>query len=229
MGLSNDGIDNQTGGAVMKVQDAMTTDVATIGPEALLKDAATELVRRRISGMPVVDADGKVLGVLSETDILAKEGDEQPHGGLLRWLVNPADPWLKARFEAVTVADAMSAPARTIAPNRPVAEAASFMLDEEVNRLPVVDSEGTLVGVVSRGDLVRAFARTDAEIRAEIEEDVIHEVMWLSPGAVDVTVTDGVVTLAGEVASESDAVLLPTFARRVPGVVDVSSTLTHRM
>ena len=212
----------------MKVQDVMTTDVATIGPDALLKDAATGLVRRRISGMPVVDDAGVVLGVLSETDILAKEGDEQRNAGFLHWLVDPADPWITARFDAVTVSDAMSAPARTIAPNRPIAEAATVMLDEDVNRLPVVDAGGTLVGIVSRGDLVRAFARTDEEIRAEIEEDVIRKVMWLSPSAVDVTVTDGVVTLEGEVATESDAVLLPTFARKVPGVVDVSSSLTHR-
>ena len=212
----------------MKVQDVMTIDVATIGPDALLKDAAIELVRRKISGMPVVDDDGNVLGVLSETDILAKEGDEHHNSGFLRWLVDPADPWITARFDAVTVGDAMSAPARTIAPNRPIAEAATFMLDEDVNRLPVVDADGMLVGVVSRGDLVRAFARTDEEIRAEIEEDVIRKVMWLSPAAVDVTVTDGVVTLEGEVATEADAELLPTFARRVPGVVDVSSSLTHR-
>jgi len=212
----------------MRVQDVMTTDVATIAPDALLKDAAVELVRRRISGMPVVDGERHVLGVISETDILAKEGDEHRNAGFLRWLVDPADPWVAARFDAVTVGDAMSAPAHTITPDRPIAKAANVMLEDDVNRLPVVDADGTLVGVVSRGDLVRAFARSDEEIRQEIEEDVIRRVMWLSPSAVDVTVTDGVVTLAGEVASEADAELLPTFARKVPGVVEVSSSLTHR-
>ena len=69
------------------------------------------------------------------------------------------------------------------------------MLDEDVNRLPVVDADGVLVGLVSRGDLVRAFARPDDEIRHEIEEDVLRRAMWLDPDAVDVTVTDGVVTL----------------------------------
>ena len=212
----------------MKVKDVMTTDVATIGPDVLLKDAAIELVRRRISGMPVVDADGAVVGVLSETDILAKEGGEQKNAGFLRWLVDPADPWIEARFDAVIVSDAMSAPARTISPDRPIAEVATLMLDQDVNRLPVVDKEGALVGVVSRADLVRAFARTDDEIRAEIEEEVVRKVMWLSPATVDVSVTDGVVTLEGEVPTEADQELLPTFARRVPGVVEVSSSLTHR-
>lgn len=212
----------------MKVQEVMTTDVATTTVDVLLKDVAMELVRRKISGMPVVDSERHVLGILSETDILAKEGAEHHGSGFLQWLVDPGDPWIAARFDAVTVGDAMSAPARTITRDRHVAEAATIMLDEDVNRLPVVDADGTLIGLVSRGDLVRAFARSDEEIRAEIEEDVIRKVMWLSPSSVGVTVENGVVTLSGEVASEADAELLPTFARKVPGVVEVTSSLTHR-
>lgn len=178
--------------------------------------------------MPVVDAEGAVIGVLSEADIVAKEGDEHKQGGFLQWLVDPADPWMSSRFDAVTVGDAMSSPARTIAPERTIAEAATVMLDENVNRLPVVDGAGALVGLLSRGDLVRAFVRSDEEILREIEDDVIRRVMWLNPGDVAVTVEDGLVTLAGEVASEADADLLPTFARRVPGVVGVTSTVTYR-
>jgi CBS domain-containing protein len=212
----------------MRVQEVMTTDVATTAPESSLKDAALELVRRRISGMPVVDGEQRVVGVVSEADILAKEGDEQKPGGFLQWLVDPGDPWVAARFDAVTVGDAMSAPARTILPDRTVAEAATLMLDENINRLPVVDAEGKLVGLVSRGDLVRAFVRSDEEILSEIEEDVLRRVLWLNPEEVDVTVKSGIVTIKGEVASEADADLLPKFVRRVPGVVEVSSTVTHR-
>ncbi len=102
------------------------------------------------------------------------------------------------------------------------------MLEQDVNRLPVVDDGGKLVGLLSRGDLVRAFARSDEEIYREIEEDVIRRVMWLDPSSVTVTVTDGVVSIGGEVASEADAELLPAFARKVAGVVDVSSSLTYR-
>jgi CBS domain-containing protein len=212
----------------MRVHEVMTTDVATTAAESSLKDAALELVRRRISGMPVVDADHRVVGVVSEADILAKEGDEQKPGGFLQWLVDPGDPWVAARFDAVTVGEAMSAPARTILPDRTVAEAATLMLDENINRLPVVDAEGKLVGLVSRGDLVRAFVRSDEEILSEIQEDVIRRVLWLNPEEVDVTVESGIVTIKGEVASEADADLLPKFVRRVPGVVEVSSTVTHR-
>ncbi len=213
----------------MKVQDVMTTDVATTGPDAPLKEAALELVRRRISGMPVVDGDGRVLGVVSEADILAKEGDDRRGGGgFLQWLVDPGDPWITARFDAVTVGEAMSQPAQTIAADRPLADAATVMLDEGINRLPVVDDDGKLIGLVSRGDLVRAFARPDDEIRRDIEEDVIRRALWLDPSTVDVTVANGMVTLTGEVASAADAELLPTFTRKVPGVVEVSSTLTYR-
>jgi CBS domain-containing protein len=207
----------------------MTTDVSTIGPDALVKDAAIEFVQRRISGMPVVSSDGEVLGVISETDILPKESGEQRGGrGFMQWLVDPDEPWINRRFDAVIVEDAMSSPARTILPERPLAEAAKIMLDEDINRLPVVDSDGLLVGLVSRGDLIRAFARPDEEIRREIQDDVIHGAMWIDPNALDVSVTSGIVTLKGEVSSQADAEILPTFARKVPGVVDVHSTLTYR-
>jgi osmotically-inducible protein OsmY len=103
------------------------------------------------------------------------------------------------------------------------------MLEERINRLPVVDVDGRLMGLVSRGDLVRAFARSDEEIQHEIEEDVLRRVMWLDPSDVSVTVSDGIVTLTGQVATGADADLLPRFTRRVPGVVDVESSLTARV
>ena len=168
-------------------------------------------------------------GVVSEADILAKEGDEPRGGGFLRWLVDPGDPWIRARFDAVTVGEAMSTPAQTITPDRPITEAATIMLDEGVNRLPVIDTDRKLVGLVSRGDVVRAFARPDDEILEDIEEDVIRKAMWLDPNTLDVTVTNGVVALAGEVATAADAEIVSTLTRKVPGVVSVNSSLTYRL
>lgn len=212
----------------MRVQEAMTVEVTTTTPETSLKDAALELASKGISGMPVVDAEGRVIGVLSETDILAKEGVTSGRGGLLGSILEHRDSWSKARFDAVTVGEAMSSPAKTTYPQANLAHAAATMLAEKVNRLPVVDTDGTLLGLLSRSDLVRAFARTDAEIQHEIEEDVLRRVMWLNPSDVSVSVANGVVTLDGSVTMTADAELLPAFTRRVPGVVAVESSVTSR-
>jgi len=210
----------------MKVDQLMTRDVVTVTPETSLRDAASLLSTRKISGVPVVDGSGTVVGILSEADILAKVSGERPRGGLLGWLLE-TDVTLGDKIRARTVGEAMTAPAITIAPNRPVHEAAARMVSESVNRLPVVE-DGKLVGIVTRADLVRAFTRTDAEIAREIETEILRRTLWLEPGAVTVTVTDGTVRLEGEVETETDAELLPVFVARVPGVVSVEASLTSR-
>jgi CBS domain-containing protein len=211
----------------MDVRKVMTTTVLSTTPETSLRDAALTLAREGISGMPVVDPSGSIVGVFSEADVIAKEGKLPPHRGILGWLVEPDDTWLEDRLAATTVGDAMSAPAVTIRPDRPLSEAAMLMLDEGVNRLPVVE-DGSLIGIVSRADLVRAFVRTDAEIKREIEEDAIRRALWLDPTDVEVAVEEGRVTLHGTVSSDTDAELLHTFVRRVPGVVDVTSDVRVR-
>jgi CBS domain-containing protein len=100
------------------------------------------------------------------------------------------------------------------------------MVDKGVNRLPVVDADGTLLGIVTRADLVRVFVRSDAELTEEIRQDVLVKTLWVTPGLVDVAVKDGVVTLKGEVESRATAEMLPDFVRRVPGVVAVRSDVT---
>jgi CBS domain-containing protein len=206
----------------MKVADLMTTDVMTAAPDDSLKDVARALAAKRVSGLPVVGSTGQVLGVLSEADILAKEVDGNARvSALHRFLEGPS---VDDRFDALTVEEAMTAPPITIEASRPVTEAASKMLTEGINRLPVVDDEGRLVGLVTRADLVRAFARDDAAIEAELIQ-VIREDLWLDPESVEITVENGVVELAGELQSEDEARIVALFARRIPGVVEVSSTL----
>lgn len=210
----------------MKVADLMTTDVLTAAPDDSLKDAARALATRGISGMPVVGSSGHVLGVLSEADILAKEVDGRAKtSALQRFLEGPP---LDDRFDAMIVEEAMTTPAITITPGRPITEAASTMLAEGINRLPVVDDDERLVGLVTRADLVRAFARDDDAIHAEILR-TMREDLWLDPANVDVRVERGVVELAGELQSEDEARILATFARRVPGVVEVHSTVRARV
>lgn len=211
----------------MKVSDVMTREVVTVAPSATLKEAAALIARHGVSGLPVVDESGAVVGVLSEADILVKEGGERAKGGLLHWLVEPAEPWTEAKLEARTAGEAMTAPALTIAPTSTVHQAAATMLEEGVNRLPVVE-DGTLVGLVTRADLVRAFARSDEEIRTEIVEEVIRRTLWIEPDTISVSVTGGNVRLEGVVNADSDAEMLVRFVERVPGVVAVDSQVTSR-
>jgi CBS domain-containing protein len=210
----------------MKVSDLMSADVLTATPETSLKEVATVLARKRISGVPVVDEGGAVVGVLSEADILVKSGGERHRTGMLGWLLEP-DHDLEDKIGARTVGEAMSAPAITIAPGRQVHEAAALMIAESINRLPVVKG-GELVGILTRADVVRAFTRTDAEIAEEIREEILRRTLWLEPGRVSMEVIDGAVHLQGEVETEADAELLPVFVARVPGVVSVRTDLRIR-
>ena len=210
----------------MKVSDLMSREVLTVTPETSLKEAAALLASKGISGVPVVDGAGAVVGVLSEADILVKAGGGAPRSGLLGWLLEPAFD-LQEKIAATTVDEAMSAPAVTIGPDRQVHEAAALMIDESVNRLPVVEG-GKLQGILTRADVVRAFTRTDAEIADEIREEILRRTLWIEPGKVSMDVVDGAVHLEGEVDTEADAELLPVFVARVPGVVSVQTNLRTR-
>jgi len=212
----------------MRVDDVMTTDVATVTPGASLKDVARILVERDISGVPVVDADGDVLGVVSEADLLAKERAEPPtRGGPLAWLVDPIEVIERRKLGARLAGEVMTSPAVTIAPYRNLATAAGIMLDNRVNRLPVV-SDGKLVGIVTRADLVRAFARSDAEVLEEIRQDVLGRQMLLDDYAVGVEIDAGDVVLSGEMGRRSQVELMPRLVARVAGVVGIENKLTWR-
>jgi len=203
----------------------MTEGVVSVKSEASLREAASVLVERRISGLPVVDDAGGVVGVLSETDIVMKASGGTEHSGYLSWFFDSDATSAKAAAE--TVGQAMSSPALTITPDRTVHDAARLMIDEHVNRLPVV-RESALVGILTRSDIVRAFTRTDAELAGEIEDDILRRTFWAEPGSVAVAVSDGRVMLTGEVETEADREMLPLLVSRVPGVVAVSTELRAR-
>jgi CBS domain-containing protein len=212
----------------MKVEDAMTTDVVSVLPGESLKEVARIMVERRISGVPVVDGDGRLLGVVSEADLIVKElGAWRSVGGPLAWLVDPLEVGERLKLEARVAGEAMTSPAVTIEPHRSVMTAADRMLERGVNRLPVVVAD-RLVGILTRADLVRAFARADSEIAREIREDVVGEHMMLDEHAVEVDVEAGEVLLSGALGRRSQAELLPRLISRVPGVVGVHSRLTWR-
>ena len=206
----------------MRVDGVMTPDVVSVRPETPLKEVARLLVERRISGLPVCDTAGRVLGVVSEADILVKEEGVSVHPrGMLGWLLDEGDAGTKAL--ARTAGEAMTSPAVTISRSRPVSEAARTMVERKVNRLPVVDGE-RLVGIVTRADLVAAFTRSDAEIADEIAADVLLRTLWIDPTPIEIEVENGLVTIGGRVATRSEAELIGAYVSRVAGVVDVDAT-----
>ena len=216
------------GGSIVNVGELMSTDVVSATPATSLKDAARLLVEHRISGLPVVDERGAVVGVLSEADILYKECGPSEREGLLAWLLQAEAPPEARKVRATTVGEAMTSPALTIGPHRTATAAARELVERGVNRLPVVGLDGRLVGIVTRADLVRAFTRPDAEIEREIREEILERTLWAEPSAVDVSVRDGEVELAGRLETEADVQLVERLVARAPGVVSVRAHLTSR-
>jgi len=203
----------------MRVAEIMTTDVLTVGPETSIKEVAEILSARGISGAPVVDEDKHVLGVVSEADIIVKESRAKQPDRLHRMLHRTNGT--AAKRAARTAGEAMTSPAVTVTGARRVDVAAALMLDKQVNRLPVVDEHDVLVGIVTRADLVRAFVHTDAQIAAEIREEVLLRELWLRPEDFEITVDRGEVTVAGHLPNEDERDLLIRRVGLVPGVVSV--------
>jgi CBS domain-containing protein len=206
----------------MRVEHVMTRTVRTVPPDLPLKRVAELLAAHGISGVPVVAA-GEVIGVVSEGDIVrVEQGRSRRPSGSFAWLRNGGNH--DVRMDARTAAEAMSAPVATVAPGCTIADAARSMIERGVSRLPVVLG-GALVGIVTRSDLVRLFARSDEEILREIHEDVLVGTLLVSGDRVSVRVDDGAVTLAGLTRTRTEAELIEAFTRRVPGVSTVESTL----
>jgi CBS domain-containing protein len=217
--------------AMMTVGDVMTRSVVSVRSWTPLKEVAQLLIERRISGLPVIDDNGALLGVVSEGDFLMKEQGAQAirHRPLARIFGESRESRARlAKFEAVTAGEAMTAPAVTIASGRHIAEAAAVMTTRGVNRLPVVD-EGRLVGIVTRADLVRAYVRSDDELAATIRDEVLLRILWLDPAQFTVLVKDGVASIAGRVERRSTAEMIERAMSMVPGIVDVQPDLTWSM
>jgi CBS domain-containing protein len=210
----------------MKVEEVMTPDVITVRPETSLKEVASILADKGISGVPVVNESGAVVGVVSEGDILFKERPPSSRRGIWAWLLDPHRVEGQLKLEARTAEEAMTRPAKTIAPYRKVGAAAATMVDSSVNRLPVVDADGKLVGIVTRADLVRAFVRPDEAIEREIKRDVLERTLWIDPTYLRISVENGEVRLAGKVDTKEQADIVAQLVHSVPGVVSVDSQLT---
>ncbi len=216
---------------MMTVLDVMTRSVVSVRPTTPLKDVAETLIDNGISGVPVIDKEGAVLGVVSEADLLVKEqgADAIRSRRLARVRGESSETRAqRAKVEAVTAAEAMTAPAITISSERSVQEAAAMMTTRGVNRLPVVD-DGRLVGLVSRADLVRAYVRSDDELATTIRQDVILRILWLDPALFEVEVHDGVASISGRVERRTTAEMIERSVRMVPGLIDVRVSVDWSM
>jgi CBS domain-containing protein len=209
-----------------KVGDVMTENVTSVRESAPFKEIAARLCEQQVSAFPVVDDDGKVIGVVSEADLMPKEALEsglETHTGL-SGLLHRAELG-KAKGE--TAADLMSRPPVTVRPFDFVSYAAHLMYERRVRCLPVVDGDGRPAGMISMGDVLTVFSRPDEQIRREITDRVIYDEFLTDPAAFTVTVTDGVVTLAGTPESAALGHRIVDTVRRVEGVVAVHDQLRY--
>ncbi|MFG2125243.1 CBS domain-containing protein [Streptomyces sp. NPDC048710] len=205
------------------VNDVMTSTVVALRTGAAFKEIVRTMREWRVSALPVLDGGGRVVGVVSEADLLPKEEYREGDPGRYGQLGHPAD---LRKADGVTAEELMTAPAVTVAPDATLAHAARVMARSRVKRLPVVDDEGALKGIVSRSDLLTVFLRDDEDIAEDVGREVVTRLFGTRTAPVRVEVRDGVVTLTGRV---QDTVLVPLatlLARSVPGVVDVRCALT---
>jgi CBS domain-containing protein len=199
------------------VKDLMTTQVVTVRPATPFKDIVARLAEHRVSAMPVVDDAGRVLGVVSEADLLLKEEFPDPDQDMpLFWTKRRRLEREKAAGS--TARDLMSVALVSISPDATVVEAARRMHRANIKRLPVIGEGGRLVGIVSRSDLLKVFNRPDRSIRREIMDDVIVGEFTMDPDRFFIHVDDGVVVLQGRVERRS---LIPYLVRAVHGVEGV--------
>jgi CBS domain-containing protein len=213
----------------MKVGDVMARSVATVRPETPLKDAAALMVDRGISGVPVVDAAGAVLGVVSEADFVIKErGVDGVRHRLLAGIFGESRRTKRelAKIEATTAKEAMTSPALTVEATDTLQRAAEQMASRRINRLPVLEG-GRLVGIVTRADVVRAYVRPDAELERLVREEVLARTAFsLEPDTFELAVQGGVVRFAGRVDRRSPAETIVDVTRGLGGIVGVESNLT---
>jgi len=223
----------------MKVAEVMVTSVHSVGPEASVREVASMMLERRISGVPVVDDKGRILGIVSEGDLIRRpeiETDRAPAGWLHAFLSDEERAREFVKSHGRKVREVMTQPAICVAPDTPLAVVVRLMERHRVKRLPVVEN-GKLAGLVTRADLLRTLvsrrtaapaASSDQDVRERIDAMLRHE-DWATSAFVNVQVEDGVAHLWGTVESASQREALILAVRGVPGVKDVQPHLGRSM
>jgi CBS domain-containing protein len=209
------------------VKDVMTTRVVWVRQDAPFKEIATALREHRVSAFPVLDEAGKVIGVVSEADMLTKEALAGGYDGMPGMITGLLRHKEQDKARGTTAGDLMTRPAVTIGAGETVETAARIMYKRRVKRLPVVDADGHLTGIVSRADLLAVFDRPDDDIRKEITGNVIGDEFLVDPDTLLVRVKDGVVTLTGVPENNELGHEIVGRVRHVQGVVAVRDRLSY--
>jgi CBS-domain-containing membrane protein len=207
------------------VADVMTTQVATARADTPFKDIARLLADWRVSAVPVVDDADHVLGVVSESDLLRKEEHLAPWRS--RRLARRGNDQERRKAAGTFAADLMTAPPVCIGLGASLPTAARLMADHDITRLVVLNPDGALAGIVSRSDLLRVFLTPDEQLADRVTRRLIRDALWDDPFAVRAEVSDGIVTLTGELERRSLIPIAVQFARTVDGVVAVRSELSY--
>lgn len=205
------------------VSDVMARTVVAVGRAAPFKEIVRTMEQWKVSAMPVLEGEGRVIGVVSEADLLLKEEFRDSDPSLVEQRRRLSDV---AKAGALTAEELMSTPAITVHPDATLAQAARIMAVRHVKRLPVVDDVGMLQGIVSRTDLLKVFLRPDEEIEEEVRRTVVSYLFPAFSHAIHVNVREGVVTLRGHIRDTSLISVAVRLARAVEGVVDVEPQLT---
>jgi len=221
----------------MKVSEVMTRDVIVVRPQTTVRDIAALMVQSRISGVPVVDGEGRLVGVLSETDLLhrAETGTEKRHKWWLGALID--DDQLAREYAAAharRAEDIMTKQVVTVDPDADLAFVADLLDRRKLKRVPVV-KDGRVVGIITRGDMVRALVMSQSALKAPLPRDTeelvqsinerMQQVKWLDSSLVSVSVKDGVAELTGLAASTDQRRALRVLVEDTPGVVRVDDKM----
>jgi CBS domain-containing protein len=211
-----------------RIESVMTTEVVTVRPSTPFREVVDLLQRKRISALPVVDQDDRVVGIVSEADLLIKQG--YPHGGDDAAVIDAVRHRQRlGKAAGICVLDVMTRKVVSVPLGTEVATAARLMIRLGIKRLPVVDDQGRLVGIVTRGDLLKVFLRPNQAISWEVAHEIVQGRMGMAPGTVAVEARDGIVRLTGQLERRSQVTELVRQVQAVDGVIAVDARLTWNL
>ena len=214
----------------MKIREIMTTEVVSVTPDTPFKEVIDSLVRAEVSSLPVIDASGKLVGLVTEADVISKEaygGRRRRALALLSDVLSGRDHRWVTKAAGSLAADVMTKNVIVCSPEEDVRSVARRMLERGVKRMPVIES-GALAGIISRHDILAILDRPDEVIVTDVERALANDPNRPDDHHVRFSVDDGIVTLNGDVRYGWDEPIVISIVRSVPGVIDVISHLHHR-